>query len=374
MDFTKYLYVMIGKRLEKKIDELYKTKTEFLKKLDDDDKKKNKREYLDLPIPNSALSNIIRGKTVKSPYLISREHFNLLSKEFNLTSQEFIFGSDSEIINFIKFSFILILFNDSDINPYMDNFSNDDFFSNELNRKLFKDSLKNDEILRRTSNKLLLNIILAINDEKKIDFYIEAFKHYYNDSLEFSINFARFFFSNKLDTNFLFDYLFSSKYNYQIFVESFNAFINTNRTALLEFYNKTIYKKINEKSSGKKDSTLSKINNKYFINLFSDSLFLDLLDQTLNDEQFTLFLQKATQEGKKISFNNTNNHNLGYYDKEKLEEDIKQLQIFYEDNRDNNIHTAVELNLHILHFLNLGKFLENQLIDIDKEDDSNSQK
>lgn len=374
MDFTKYLYVMIGKRLEKKIDELYKTKTEFLKKLDDDDKKKYKREYLDLPIPNSALSNIIRGKTVNSPYLISREHFNLLSKEFNLTSQEFIFGSDSEIINFIKFSFILILFNDSDINPYMDNFSNDDFFSNELNRKLFKDSLKNDEILRRTSNKLLLNIILAINDEKKIDFYIEAFKHYYNDSLEFSINFARFFFSNKLDTNFLFDYLFSSRYNYKIFVESFNAFINTNRTALLEFYNKTIYKKINEKSNGKKDSTLSKINNNYFINLFSDSLFLDLLDQTLNDEQFTLFLQKATQEGKKISFNNTNNHNLGYYDKEKLEKDIKQLQIFYEDNRDNNIHTAVELNLHILHFLNFGKFLENQLIDIDKEDDSNSQK
>ena len=365
---------MIGKRLEKKIDELYKTKTEFLKKLDDDDKKKYKREYLDLPIPNSALSNIIRGKTVNSPYLISREHFNLLSKEFNLTSQEFIFGSDSEIINFIKFSFILILFNDSDINPYMDNFSNDDFFSNELNRKLFKDSLKNDEILRRTSNKLLLNIILAINDEKKIDFYIEAFKHYYNDSLEFSINFARFFFSNKLDTNFLFDYLFSSRYNYKIFVESFNAFINTNRTALLEFYNKTIYKKINEKSNGKKDSTLSKINNNYFINLFSDSLFLDLLDQTLNDEQFTLFLQKATQEGKKISFNNTNNHNLGYYDKEKLEKDIKQLQIFYEDNRDNNIHTAVELNLHILHFLNFGKFLENQLIDIDKEDDSNSQK
>ena len=31
---------MIGSRLEKKIDELYKTKTEFLKKLDDDDKKK----------------------------------------------------------------------------------------------------------------------------------------------------------------------------------------------------------------------------------------------------------------------------------------------------------------------------------------------
>ena len=48
--------------------------------------------------------------------------------------------------------------------------------------------------------------------------------------------------------------------------------------------------------------------------------------------------------------------------------------MFYEDNRDNNIHTAVELNLHILHFLNFGKFLENQLIDVDKEDDSNSQK
>ena len=43
MDFTIYIYVMIGSRLEKKIDELYKTKTEFLKKLDDDDKKKNKR-------------------------------------------------------------------------------------------------------------------------------------------------------------------------------------------------------------------------------------------------------------------------------------------------------------------------------------------
>lgn len=370
MDFTRYLYVMIGKRLEKKIDELYKTKTEFLKKLDDDDKKKNKREYSDLPITNPALSNIIRGKIVNSPYLMSQRQFNLFSKEFNLTSQELIFGSNSEIINFIKFSFLLILFNDSDINPYMDNFSSDDFFSNELNRKLFKDSLNNDEILRRASNKLLLNIILAINDEKKIDFYLEAFQYHYNDSLEFSIDFARFFFSNKLDTNFLFDYLSSSKYNYQIFVESFNTFIDTNRTALLEFYNKTIDKRINEECKG---STLSKIDNNYFINLFSSSLFLDFLDKTLNDEQFILFLQKATQEGKKISFN-TNNHNLGYYDKEKLEEDIKQLQIFYGDNRDNSIHTPVELNLHILHFLNFEKILENQLIEVDKEDDSNSQK
>lgn len=162
----------------------------------------------------------------------------------------------------------------------------------------------------------------------------------------------------------------SSKYNYQIFVESFNTFIDTNRTALLEFYNKTIDKRINEECKG---STLSKIDNNYFINLFSSSLFLDFLDKTLNDEQFTLFLKKATQEGKKISFNN-NNHNLGYYDKEKLEEDIKQLQMFYGDNRDNNIHTPVELNLHILHFLSFRKILENQLIEVDKENDSNSQK
>ena len=165
---------MIGKRLEKKIDELYKTKTEFLKKLDDDDKMKNKREYSDLPITHSALSNIIRGKTVNSPYLMSQKQFNLFSKEFNLTSQELIFGSDSEIINFIKFSFLLILFNDSDINPYVDNFSSDDFFSSELNRKLFKDSLNNDEILRPASNKLLLNIILAINDEKKNRFLLRG--------------------------------------------------------------------------------------------------------------------------------------------------------------------------------------------------------
>ena len=361
---------MIGSRLEKKIDELYKTKTEFLKKLDDDDKKKNNREYSDLPITNSALSNIIRGKTVNRPYLMSQKQFTIFSKEFNLTPQKLIFGSNSEIINFIKFSFLLILFNYSDINPYMDNFTSDDFFSNELNRKLFKDSLNNDDILRRASNKLLLNIILAINDEQKIDFYLEAFKHHYNDSLEFSIDFARFFFSNKLDTNFLFDYLSSSKYNYKIFVESFNTFIYTNRTALLEFYNKTIYKRINEECKG---STLSKIDNNYFINLFSSSLFLDFLDQTLNDEQFILFLQKATQEGKKISFN-TNNHNLGYYDKEKLEEDIKQLQMFHGNNRDNNIHTPVELNLHILHFLNFEKILENQLIEADKENDNNSQK
>ena len=204
--------------------------------------------------------------------------------------------------------------------------------------------------------------------KKKIDFYLEVFKHHYNDSLEFSIDFARFFFSNKLDTNFLFDYLSSSKYNYQIFVESFNTFIDTNRTALLEFYNKTIDKKINEECKG---STLSKIDNNYFINLFSSSLFLDFLEQTLNDEQFILFLQKATHEGKKISFN-TDNHNLGYYDKEKLEEDIKQLQIFYEYNRDKNIHTAVELNLHILHFLNFEKILENQLIELDTKYDSNS--
>lgn len=48
--------------------------------------------------------------------------------------------------------------------------------------------------------------------------------------------------------------------------------------------------------------------------------------------------------------------------------------MFYGDSRDNNIHTPVELNLHILHFLNFRKILENQLIEVDQEDDSNSQK
>jgi len=51
-----------------------------------------------------------------------------------------------------------------------------------------------------------------------------------------------------------------------------------------------------------------------------------------------------------------------YYDKDKLDKDIEILKKFYNDNQNKKIKNLTELNLNILDFIDLTKFLENQLI------------
>ena len=95
MDFTKYLYVMIGKRLKNKIKVSYTTQAKFTRKVND----KYQTEGSDLPINEPTLSNILQGKTSTSRFLMSQEKIEIFIDMFNITPEKLIFESENEILS-----------------------------------------------------------------------------------------------------------------------------------------------------------------------------------------------------------------------------------------------------------------------------------
>ena len=262
------------------------------------------------------------------------------------------------ILNFLKFSLLLILFNNSDSNPF--NTSTDDiFFGNTTYKNIFKDSFIKEEILINVSNKLLINIISSSKTDTDLDTYIGAFNYHCDDYMEFFIDFKRLIFNHTLHTNFLFEYILNSEENYQVFISSFNNFIDINSDKLLEFYEEKIKKEILKESKGNNDSIFARLNNNFFIEVFSSKQFLNLLDRSLNIDNFILFISKAKQTVNEFA---TSSSICMYYDKDKLDKDIEYLKKFYNDNQNKKIKNLTELNLNILDFIDLTNFLENQLI------------
>lgn len=354
MNFTNYLYRMIGLRLKNKIKVSYTTQAQFTRKVKD----KYQTEGSDLPINEPTLSNILQGKPVNSKFLMSQEKIEIFAKMFNVTHEEVIFESENEILNFLKFSLLLILFNNSDSNPF--NTSTDDiFFGNTTYKNIFKDSFIKEEILINVSNKLLINIISSSKTDTDLDTYIGAFNYHCDDYMEFFIDFKRLIFNHTLHTNFLFEYILNSEENYQVFISSFNNFIDINSDKLLEFYEEKIKKEILKESKGNNDSIFARLNNNFFIEVFSSKQFLNLLDRSLNIDNFILFISKAKQTVNEFA---TSSSICMYYDKDKLDKDIEYLKKFYNDNQNKKIKNLTELNLNILDFIDLTNFLENQLI------------
>ena len=357
MNFTNYLYRMIGLRLKKKIIDSYTTQAQFTRKVKD----KYQTEGSDLPINEPTLSNILQGKPVNSKFLMSQEKIEIFSTMFNVTPEELIFESENEILNFFKFSLLLILFNNSDSNPFIDTSTDDIFFGNATYKNIFKDSFIKEEILINVSNKLLINIISSSKTDTDLDTYIGAFNYHCDDYMEFFMDFKRLIINNTLHTNFLFEYILSSKENYQIFISSFNNFIDINSDKLLEFYEEKIRKEILKESKGSNDSIFARLNNNFFIEVFSSEQFLNLLDKILNIDNFISFISKAKQAVNEVT-TYTSSSICMYYDKDKLDKDIEILKKFYNDNQNKKIKNLTELNLNILDFIDLTKFLENQLI------------
>ena len=354
MNFTNYLYRMIGLCLKNKIKVSYTTQAQFTRKVKD----KYQTEGSDLPINEPTLSNILQGKPVNSKFLMSQEKIEIFAKMFNVTHEEVIFESENEILNFLKFSLLLILFNNSDSNPF--NTSTDDiFFGNTTYKNIFKDSFIKEEILINVSNKLLINIISSSKTDTDLDTYIGAFNYHCDDYMEFFIDFKRLIFNHTLHTNFLFEYILNSEENYQVFISSFNNFIDINSDKLLEFYEEKIKKEILKESKGNNDSIFARLNNNFFIEVFSSKQFLNLLDRSLNIDNFILFISKAKQTVNEFA---TSSSICMYYDKDKLDKDIEYLKKFYNDNQNKKIKNLTELNLNILDFIDLTNFLENQLI------------
>lgn len=360
MDFTKYLYVMIGKRLKNKIKVSYSTQAQFTRKVKD----KFQTEGSDLPINEPTLSNILQGKPVNSKFLMSQEKIEIFAKMFNVTHEELIFESENEILNFLKFSLLLILFNNSDHNPFIDTFTDDTFFEDATHKSIFKDSSIKEEILINVSNKLLINIISSSKTDTDLDVFIDAFNYHCSDYMEFFIDFKRLIFNHTLHTNFLFEYILNSKENYQTFISSFNNFIDINSDKFLEFYKEKIKEEILKESKGNNDSIFARLNNNFFIEVFSSEQFLNLLDISLNTDNFILFISKAKQAINEIA---SSSSNCMYYDKDKLDKDIEFLKKFYNDNQNKKIKNLTELNLDILNFIDLTIFLENQLIEKDND-------
>ena len=355
MNFTNYLYRMIGLRLKNKIKVSDTTQAQFTRKVNDKYQTKDSEHTINEP----TLSNILQGKLTTSRFLMSQNKIEIFTDMFNITPEELIFESENEILNFLKFSLLLILFNNSDYNPFIDTSTDDIFFGNATYKNIFKDSFIKEEILINVSNKLLINIISSSKTDTDLDTYIGAFNYHCDDYMEFFIDFKRLIFNHTLHTNFLFEYILNSEENYQVFISSFNNFIDINSDKLLEFYKEKIKKEILKESKGNNDSIFARLNNNFFIEVFSSKQFLNLLDRSLNIDNFILFISKAKQTVNEFA---TSSSICMYYDKDKLDKDIEYLKKFYNDNQNKKIKNLTELNLNILDFIDLTNFLENQLI------------
>ena len=355
MNFTNYLYRMIGLRLKNKIKVSYTTQAQFTRKVNDKYQTKDSEHTINEP----TLSNILQGKLTTSRFLMSQNKIEIFTDMFNITPEELIIESENEILNFLKFSLLLILFNNSDYNPFIDTSTDDIFFGNATYKNIFKDSFIKEEILINVSNKLLINIISSSKTDTDLDTYIGAFNYHCDDYMEFFIDFKRLIFNHTLHTNFLFEYILNSEENYQVFISSFNNFIDINSDKLLEFYKEKIKKEILKESKGNNDSIFARLNNNFFIEVFSSKQFLNLLDRSLNIDNFILFISKAKQTVNEFA---TSSSICMYYDKDKLDKDIEYLKKFYNDNQNKKIKNLTELNLNILDFIDLTNFLENQLI------------
>ena len=156
----------------------------------------------------------------------------------------------------------------------------------------------------------------------------------------------------------------NSKENYQTFISSFNNFIDINSDKFLEFYKEKIKEEILKVSKSKNRNIFARLDNNFFIEVFSSEQFLNLLDKSLNTDNFILFINKAKQAVNEIA---SSSSNCMYYDKDKLDKDIEILKKFYNDNQNKKIKNLTELNLNILNFIDLTIFLENQLIEKDND-------
>ena len=374
MDFTKYMEKKIGSRISKRIKNSYKSDVSFLEKL----RKKDRTE--DFPIQQSALSNIKNGKK-SSKYLMSQKIFSKFLKEFELTSQELLFGENEEILEFFKFSFLLVLFNNSGVPSHIYNFTDDKFFQEEIKKENIEEVFEENNSLIESSSKLLRNILVS-GTEESINFYFDIFKNHYDDETKFIVDFGRLVISNRFRSDFLFEAIFSEKDGYATFIQCFNNFIKKNTHEILNFFDRNIGNKLKEESNGPNDSVFSKLSSEYFNELFSSDDFLFFLDQTLDTEQFIIFIARSEKVINEIATSRRKNSEIGreesivninkgvvefkpnyfYYDKEKLDEDKKYLEEFYYENKDAKIKNRKELRLNIFDFINLQRILEDELI------------
>lgn len=374
MDFTKYMDKSIGSRIRKRIEDSYKNDVSFLEKLD----KKNTSD--NRPIQEPALSNIKNGKK-KNKYLMSQRIFSIFLKEFETTSRELLFGEKDEILEFFKFSFLLILLNNSGVPSHIYNFTDDKFFQEEIKKENIEEVFEENNSLIESSSKLLRNILVS-GTEESINFYFDIFKNHYDDETKFIVDFGRLVISNRFRSDFLFEAIFSEKDGYATFIQCFNNFIKKNTHEILNFFDRNIGNKLKEESNGSNDSVFSKLSSEYFNELFSSDDFLIFLDQTLDSEQFILFITKSNQVINEIAISKRINSEIGgeesianinkgvvefkpnffYYDKEKLDEDKKCLEEFYYEHKNSKIKNRKELRLNIFDYINLQRILENELI------------
>ena len=127
---------MIGKRLKNKIKVSYTTQAKFTRIVNDKYQTKGPEHTINEP----TLSNILQGKLTNSRFLMSQNKIEIFTDMFDITPEKLIFESENEILSFFKFSLLLILFNNSDCNPFIDTPTDDIFFKDATNKSIFKNS------------------------------------------------------------------------------------------------------------------------------------------------------------------------------------------------------------------------------------------
>ena len=352
MNFTNYLYKQIGSRIKQlRKSHKFSTKKDFLQKLDEEYSIKQKLNGEQI-ISSSAFSNLENGNTKTSKYLMSIETYRRLKQYFDLETEDFIFGTEQEQLDVIKFFLLLLLTNrfpaniGKPFNPFSVDLTTDIFFSSEDNQKLFEESFQPLKDLNRNAGKLLSQLI-ASDSNLQENYFSILFRRYKTNYDTFRANIELLMYQNFPFSLELFDWK-NSRSDYHMFTTAFNHFVDTHRYIFLEFFKNHIIQ-IAIQSEVNDKNPLRAINNDYLVNLFSGEAFYQLLntfDKTLPYGELTNRLNQSEVNNRERDCLTSH-----YYTERQYLEDQNKLEAFYKEHKDESIIESQLLSLNIFKYL-----------------------
>lgn len=355
MDFTFYLKKQTGKRVNNLVKLKFNKDTDFL----NDMAEKENHASGNLPIPNSNFSNIKNGKKA-----ITKSQLKLLEKYLSIEAPRLLFGEEDDIFNFLKFSTLLILFNNKDVkekaNPFIPNSAlvEDTFFPDSDNKELFQISYSWEEKLVRTSNRLLL-VLLATDTENIAENFLNYCYNYFDSDKKFTVAMNNFLTTSEdHELNDLFLEWWRKDTNSNLFINTFNTFMNKNKEDLLNYFRTTLLT-TNSNNHLTSSDLLKRVKNDYILDIFTSETFLSFLIDLPKKEQI-ISLIKAME----VRLSNNNNDisvPVHYYSQEQYISDKQKLEDFYNLHQGKIILGYQKLNLSILQHLDLTDEWSNRL-------------
>lgn len=321
---------------------LFKLISEKIKDYRENILKKNQSDFIayiqtkGTHIDRSQLSRIENGRADphKNPNLMSSSQIEDFSKIMNISKKELIFGSENEVRDVVKLILLNLLINDSDINPFFDveSENNYEFFKkanyniseSELNNLNMKKSeifeiqlnleLLDKKVLKRYKDVLSSelynfdNFFFNSSNFKLYELVTEEFKknYEYNSNLLLKLLYSDLKFASDFltrQTNYIHSYNEENKTffehhtdntgnfakyiinekedSYKIFVNAFNEMYRRNFKIFIDFFNEKLFNKINDMNT----NYMSIVKNNNINDLLSSPELSQLLNKIYLEEQ-----------------------------------------------------------------------------------------